>query len=120
MKRVVILGLFAGALSAVLLLPSLSARPAEAVIHEIVAAYCSGGGVGVIDENGELLPAPLVDFGSGTFAKPVIASGAVDLGTLTVTGKPNVKYQEGSSVFTLDSSNVDHPSADHCPKNALP
>lgn len=92
----------------------------EAAIHEIVAAYCSGGGVGVIDQDGFLEPPPIVDFGSQTFAKPVIASGAVDVGTLTITSKPNAKFAEGTSVFALSSANATHPSADHCPKNALP
>ena len=101
-------------------------RSADAVIHEIVAAYCSGGGVGVIDEHGELLPPPLADFtGDGptqgrVLAKPVIASGAVDTTTFLVTDQPNAKFEEGASAFALDSSNVDHPSAEHCPKNALP
>jgi hypothetical protein len=55
------------------------------------------------------------------FAKPVIASGAVDTTTFTVTDKPNVKFEEGTSVFGgLNSDTVDHPSAQHCPKNALP
>jgi hypothetical protein len=103
-----------------------TAKSADAVIHEIVAAYCSGGDVGVIDEHGELLPPPLADFtGDGptqgrVVAKPVIASGAVNTTTFEVTDMPNNKFEEGSSAFALDSSNVDHPSADHCPKNALP
>jgi hypothetical protein len=49
-----------------------------------------------------------------------VASGAVDVDTLQVTDKPNVKYEDGTSVFALSSSTADHPSADHCPKNALP
>jgi hypothetical protein len=94
---------------------------ADAAIHEIVAAYCSGGEVGVIDENGFLEPAPLEAFGTNTFAKPVIASGAVDLDTLTVTDKPNVKFEDGTSVQGgLNSATADHPSAAHCPNNALP
>ena len=94
---------------------------ADPAIHEIVAAYCSGGDVGVIDADGFLEPAPISTFGSPTFAKPVIASGAVDLTTLTVTGKPNAKFAEGTSVFALSSANADHPSAAHCPgASALP
>jgi hypothetical protein len=92
----------------------------EAAIHEIVAAYCSGGGVGVIGEDGHLRPPPITTFGHPAFAKPVIASGAVDPGTFTVTDKPNTKYKEGSDIFALDSTNVDHASAERCRKNALP
>jgi hypothetical protein len=63
----------------------------------------------------------LTDMSKSNFAKPVIASGAVDTTTFTVTDKPNVKFEEGTSVFGgLNSDTVDHPSAQHCPKNALP
>lgn len=86
---------------------------ANATIHEIVAAYCSGGGVGVISDGGLLAPPGISEFGTKNFAKPVIASGAVNLGTLTVTDKPNVKYDAGSSVFALSAANRDHPS-EHC------
>ncbi len=92
---------------------------ASATVHEIVAAYCSGGGVGVIDSNGFLAP-PGVTGGSNAdnFAKPVIASGAVT-GTfpnITITDMPNAKYAEGTNVFTgLSAATATSPSADHCP-----
>ena len=89
---------------------------ANAVIHEIVAAYCSGGNKGVIDEHGELLPPGLLRQGTQSFARPVIASGAVDLQTLTTTDKPNTKFPEGTSVFEATPSKSDHPSAANCPK----
>jgi len=95
-------------------------RSADAVIHEIVAAYCSGGGVGAIGADWHLEPAGLADPDKPSFARPVIASGAVDVSDFTITSKPNTKFAEGSSVFALDSSNATHPSADHCVKNALP
>lgn len=111
------LGLVAGPLAT-----SVSADPA---IHEIVAAYCSGGGVGVIDSNGFLNP-PGITGGSNAdnFAKPVIASGAVQ-GTfpnITVTDKPNAKYAQGTNAITgLSAATVTHPSAAHCPgASALP
>lgn len=113
--RLAVVGLLVFAFGAVLF-----PRGAEAAIHEIVAAYCSGGDVGVIGEDGHLAPPAITDFDSPAFARPVIASGAVDPATLTVTDTPNTKYEEGSSVFDLDSSNVDHASAEHCPNNALP
>jgi len=40
----------------VLLLLAALASPARAAIHEQVAAYCSGGGVGVISDDGFLEP----------------------------------------------------------------
>jgi len=87
----------------------------SAVIHEIVAAYCSGGGKGIITEAGELEPRPLTLFGTQTFARPVIASGAVvDGAPPTVSSKPNTKFPEGTSVFDATASNSDHPSAAHC------
>ena len=98
----------------------LNVRSADAVIHEIVAAYCSGGDVGAIDEDGFLEPRPLAEFGSKTFAKPVLASGAVDPNTLQVTDKPNAKFAEGSDALALTSDDADHASAQHCAKNALP
>jgi hypothetical protein len=93
---------------------------ANATVHEIVAAYCSGGGVGVISTSGFLAPPGISDPTKDTFAKPVIASGAVDLTTLTVTDKPNVKYEAGTSVFALSADTATSPSAANCPKNALP
>jgi hypothetical protein len=93
---------------------------ADAVIHEIVAAYCSGGGVGVIGEDGDLEPPGLSDpTKQQSFARPVLASGAVDFPF--ITDKPNTKFAEGTSVLApLDGSNATHPSADHCVKNGLP
>jgi hypothetical protein len=90
---------------------------ADPAIHEIVAAYCSGGGHGVITEEGFLEPPPISTEGSPQFATPVLRSGAVAItGTgPTVTGKPNNKFEEGTSALALSSDNVDHPSAEHCP-----
>lgn len=119
MRRVV-LGLSTG-IAVVLGVQLLVATPANAAIHEIVSAYCSGGDVGVIDENGFLEPAPIEDFGGTTpsagraAARPVIATGAVELNTFEVTGHPANKFEEGTSAFALSSSSVDHPSAEHCP-----
>ena len=101
------------ALSAI---PLFRPTPAHAVIHEIVAAYCSGGDHGVITASGELEPPPLSDPSRKNFARPVIASGAVDVGTLTVTDKPNAKFPEGTSVFGAVVAASDHPSAAHCAK----
>jgi hypothetical protein len=104
----------AGAALAVL---ATAPMPAHAVIHEIVAAYCSGGNTGAINASGELLPRGLLRVGEQSFARPVIASGAV-APDLTVTDKPNTKFPEGTSVFEATPSKSDHPSAAHCPKAA--
>jgi hypothetical protein len=106
-------------------LTALPAHPASAdpAIHEIVAAYCSGGGVGTIDVNGFLEP-PGITGGSNAnnFARPVFASGAV-AGTfpnILVTDKPNTKYVAGTNALTgLSSGTVSHPSAAHCPGAAI-
>lgn len=119
MRRIV-LGLSAG-IALVLGMQLVVATPASAAIHEIVAAYCSGGGVGVIDENGFLEPAPLVNFGGGfpssetAVARPVIATGAVNLTTFELTDHPANKFEEGSSAFALTGADADHPSAENCP-----
>jgi hypothetical protein len=91
----------------------LAATPmsSSAVIHEIVAAYCSGGGTGAIDEHGELVPPGLIS--EQAFARPVIASGAVGPGLL-ITDKPNTKFPAGTSVFAAVPSASNHPSAAHC------
>jgi hypothetical protein len=93
---------------------------ASAAIHEIVAAYCSGGGVGTIDDSGFLEPPGVTDLTRSNFAKPVIATGALDFPF--VTDKPNGKYEEGTNAITgLGADTVDHPSAEHCPgAEALP
>lgn len=102
----------------------LTAGTTHAAIHEIVAAYCSGGDVGVIDEDGFLEPIPLNDF-TGTspsaghaLAKPVLASGAVVFPGPETGDTPNLKYDSGIDLTAPDALNqdsVDHPSAEHCP-----
>jgi hypothetical protein len=109
--------ILAVALAMALMLTHLSTRPAQAAVHEIVAAYCSGGGVGVITTSGFLEPPGVNDPSRPSFARPVIASGAVDPTTLTVTDRPNTKYPAGTSVLTLGTTGPSHPSADHCPNN---
>ena len=98
-------------------------------------SYCSGGDHGAIDEDGFLEPTPLEDAEGTTpsaghaFAKPVLSSGAVEVAfpEVLITDKPNAKFEDGTVAVNLltgesemDSTTVDHPSADHCPKNALP
>jgi hypothetical protein len=84
----------------------------------------SGGDVCVIDLDGFFEPPPISTLGSPTFARPVRASGAVDPVfdpvSLTVTGKPNAKFAEGTSVFALSSAALDHPSAAPPGSAALP
>ena len=100
----------------------------NAAIHEIVAAYCSGGGVGVVSEDGFLEPPGISDPTKQNFAQPVLASGATTEpdgdGVIHISGKPNAKYPEGTEVVDvipgppislLNVSESDHPSAEHCP-----
>jgi hypothetical protein len=118
--RVFALGVTVALLS---LSATLTARPADAVIHEIVAAYCSGGDHGAI-EGWELEPPGLTDPEKNSFAKPVLASGAVEVTfpEARITDKPNNKFEEGTlaaNLITGDSdlsaATNDHPSAQHCP-----
>jgi hypothetical protein len=122
MHRVGLALILAGFLS-VAALPIAQTVAADPAIHEIVAAYCSGGGVGKIDANGFLEP-PGITGGSNAnnFARPVFSSGAV-AGTfpnLFVTSHPNAKFTAGTHALTgLNASTANHPSAAHCPGAAV-
>ena len=110
-----------GILAVIVLALMVTALPAGAVIHEIVAAYCSGGDVGVIDASSALMPQTIADLGSHTFAKPVSVNGAVDTSsgnpaTFEIGSSPSAKWDEGTLLSALDLTTPDHPS-DHC--NAL-
>ena len=87
--------------------------PAQAAIHEQVAAYCSGGGHGAIDDAGHLEPPGITDPTEGNFAQPVLSNGVVDIGPTgpVVTDHPAAKYPAGSSPFALPAPV--HPST-HC------
>lgn len=89
------------------------ASPAWAAIHEQVAAYCSGGGHGVISNDGFLEPPGITDPTEKNFAQPVLSNGVVEItGTgPVVTDHPAAKYPAGSSPFALPEP--DHPST-HC------
>lgn len=89
------------------------ASPARAAIHEQVAAYCSGGGHGVIDESGFLEPPGITDPTKGNFAQPVLSNGVVEItasGPVVTDAQPS-KYPAGSSPFALPAPV--HPST-HC------
>jgi len=104
------------------------ALPANAAIHEIVSAFCSGGGVGVIDANGFLEPPGVTDMSKSNFAQPSLSSGGV---VRTPTGpvigdSPAAKFPAGTRVLgpapslaANGPSLSDHPSAEHC-ANAPP
>lgn len=83
--------------------------PANAAVHEIVAAYCSGGDVGAIDAAG-FLQAPGVNRGGPgdpNFAAPVLNSGVVDFPF--IGDSPAAKFPAGSPVNPLTADPV-HPS----------
>ena len=107
MRRIAILtGTFLVVLAAL-------ASPAHAAIHEQVAAYCSGGGHGAIDDAGFLEPPGITDPTEGNFAQPVLSNGVVVITESgpVVTDDPASKYPAGSSPFALPAP--DHPST-HC------
>ena len=112
MRRILaVLGVAVGAIAA---LVGLTAGPASAVIHEQVAAYCSGGGHGVITDTGELEPPGIADFTRSNFAAPVVHNGVVDPATLTITDHPAAKFPAGTSVF---DANVGTTTPDHASTN---
>ena len=121
MKRLLIL-------SGTLPLFMATALPANAAIHELVSAFCSGGGVGVIDTNGFLEPPGVTTPGKESFRKPASATGVV-VGSPTgpvIGDSPAAKFPVGTSVLgpspslAADGPSLsDHPSAEHC-ANAPP
>jgi hypothetical protein len=79
---------------------------AEASIHEIVAAFCSGGGKGAIDESGFLEAPGVSDPTKKNFARPVVATqSAIILSTsplrILITGSKAAKYPEGTVVVDI-------------------
>jgi hypothetical protein len=119
-KRLIAIG---AALVAVGVLLLATAPPAAPAIHEMVAAYCSGGGHGAIGADGFLEPPGITDFDKKNFAQPVNANGVVvdvvvggELVDVLVTDKQAAKFPEGTSVFfeLVSPTLSDHPSAKHC------
>ena len=99
------------AIVAMALLLTALASPAWAAIHEQVAAYCSGGGVGAINDDGFLEPPGITDPTKKNFAQPVLSNGVVVITESgpVVTDHPAAKYPAGSSPFALPAP--DHPSS---------
>jgi hypothetical protein len=120
-KRPRLSALFTGsALAAFLAAPSAT----NAAIHEMVAAFCSGGDVGVIGANGFLEPPGITDPTKRNFAQPVVSNGAAVVVSenplrVEIGSSPAAKYPEGTVVvdlatFTfLAASQSQHPST-HC------
>jgi hypothetical protein len=96
------------------------AAPANAAIHEMVSAFCSGGGVGVIGTDGFLEPPGVTTPGKESFRKPASASGVVDtsVSPAVIGSSPAAKYPAGTVVRDLTTSDSLHPST-HC-ANAPP
>jgi hypothetical protein len=65
--------------------------PANAAIHEMVAAFCSGGGVGVIAADGFLEPPGVENPDLNSFRRPATASGVVALVGLEVARLLNTR-----------------------------
>src|SRR3954454_22425718 len=93
------------------------ALPASATIHEQVAAYCSGGGHGAIGVDSFLEPPGISDFTKKNAAQPVVSNGVVVFGPTgapVITNRPPAKFPAVPDPATLDPSQSDHPSAQHC------
>ena len=89
--------------------------PANAAVHEIVAAYCSGGDVGAIDGDGFLQAPGVNDMSKSSFAAPVLNSGVVVVnGGVNVADHPAAKFEPGNA-FEIKVSESLHPSAQNCP-----
>lgn len=93
-----------------------TAPPAAPAIHEMVAAYCSGGGHGAIGPSGFLAPPGITDMSKRNFAQPVTSNGVVVVvaGVPTTTDRPAAKFPAGLDARTISVSQADHPSAAHC------
>jgi hypothetical protein len=103
---------FVALLAAITVAGLAGASTANGAIHEMVAAYCSGGGHGVIGGDGFLEPPGITDMSKPNFARPVNANGVVEFPL--VTDRPAAKFPAGTNVLTLEVSQADHPSAAHC------
>jgi hypothetical protein len=107
------------ALAGILPLVIAPALPANAAIHEMVSAFCSGGDVGVIEPepNAFLEPPGVTNDKLNSFRRPPEASGVVVPGPFPpgplIGSSPAAKYPEGTPVIGLNVSSADHPS-EHC------
>ena len=104
---------FAVVVGMVLLLLAALGSPAQAAIHEQVAAYCSGGGHGAISEAGFLEPPGITDPTEKNFAQPVLSNGVVEItasGPL-VTDAPAAKYPAGLAPSPCQPLSTPAPTA---------
>jgi hypothetical protein len=99
-------------------------KSANATIHEIVAAFCSGGGVGVISADGHLEAPGVSDPTRKNFARPVVATGS----TIILSANPLIivisdghaaKYPPGTTVIDLATfkfllASLSDSEATHC------
>ena len=94
-----------------------TALPANAAIHELVAAFCAGVSKGSIDENGFLEPPGVTNSALPSFRQPAQSTGVVVSGAIGTT--PAAKYPAGTPLGTLNTGDSEHPSAENC-KNMQP
>lgn len=97
---------------------------ANATIHEIVAAFCSGGGVGVISTDGHLAAPGVSDPTKSNFARPVIATqSTIVLSTnplvIVIADSKAAKYPPGTTVINLSTfefllASLSDSEATHC------
>ena len=108
MKRLLIL-------SGILPLLMATALPAKAAIHEMVSAFCSGGGVGAIAASGFLFPPGVTNPALNSFQRPSVSSGVVVGSPPVIGSSPAAKYPAGTAVAGLAVSASNSPSLQHCP-----
>lgn len=93
--------------------------PASATVHEIVGAACNGKdfidppGLGSFGFAGQSTNSPDALAPLGSFARPVLITGAVD-GDLLTTGHPAGKFKPNKFAPTLTTGDLDHKSSDNC------
>ena len=110
------------------------AMPAEAAIHEMIAAACNG--------KGELEPPGILDASKPSFLRSLLATGIIESivpgpGSLTINfnlDHPASKYASGGPTLVIPDGagpgvdlilsplavDLDHPSSDHCKQLQAP
>jgi hypothetical protein len=116
--------LLAVASSGVIACGVMAPMSANATIHEIVAAFCSGGGVGVISEDGHLEAPGVSDPNKSSFARPVVATQStivlsVNPLVIVIADSKAAKYPPGTTVIDLATfefllASLSNSEATHC------
>ena len=116
--------LLAVASSGVIACGLMAPMSANATIHEIVAAFCSGGGVGVISADGHLEAPGVSDPTKSNFARPVVATQSTIILSenplvIVIADSKAAKYPPGTTVIDLATfkfllASLSNSEATHC------